>query len=129
ARIPFVAGLDHHLPRSFARLHPRHGSPTVAIWTQAIIIAAFAFLGQAGTSVRGAYTVVVEMMVVATMLPFVPLFAAAIKLSAGARGGPDSRRTAHGGRDGTDRSGDHAGRDRARVRAACGRRPPGNCRT
>jgi len=27
-----------------------------------------------GTSVRGAYTVVVEMMVVATMLPFVPLF-------------------------------------------------------
>jgi amino acid transporter len=84
ARIPFVAGLDHHLPRSFARLHPRHGSPTVAIWTQAVIIAAFAFLGQAGTSVRGAYTVVVEMMVVATMLPFVPLFAAAIKLSAGA---------------------------------------------
>jgi len=84
ARIPFVAGLDCHLPRSFARLHPRHGSPTVAIWTQAVVIAAFAILGQAGTSVRGAYTVVVEMMVVATMLPFVPLFGAAIKLSAGA---------------------------------------------
>ena len=84
ARIPAVAGIDHYLPRSFARLHPRHGSPTVAIWTQAVIIAAFAILGQAGTSVRGAYTVVVEMMVVATMLPFVPLFGAAIKLSAGA---------------------------------------------
>lgn len=84
ARIPAVAGIDHYLPRSFARLHPRHGAPTVAIWTQAVIMAAFVFLGQAGTSVRGAYTVLVEMMVVATLLPFVPLFGAAIKLSAGA---------------------------------------------
>ena len=47
-------------------------------------MAAFVTLGQAGTSVRGAYTVLVEMMVVATLLPFVPLFGAAIKLSAGA---------------------------------------------
>jgi amino acid transporter len=84
ARIPAVAGIDHYLPQSFARLHPRHGSPTVAIWTQAVIMAAFVILGQAGTSVRGAYTVLVEMMVVATLLPFVPLFGAAIKLSAGA---------------------------------------------
>jgi len=49
-----------------------------------VIMAAFVILGQAGTSVRGAYTVLVEMMVVATLLPFVPLFGAAIKLSAGA---------------------------------------------
>ena len=84
ARIPAVAGIDHYLPQSFARLHPRHGSPTVAIWTQAVIMAAFVILGQAGTSVRGAYSVLVEMMVVATLLPFVPLFGAAIKLSAGA---------------------------------------------
>jgi amino acid transporter len=35
-------------------------------------------------------------------------------------GDPDSRRAAHGRRDGTDRSGDDAGRDRARVRATCG---------
>ncbi|HSY06488.1 MAG TPA: APC family permease [Steroidobacteraceae bacterium] len=81
ARLPFVAGLDQHLPRSFARLHPRHGSPTVAIWTQAAVIAAFVCLGQAGTSVRGAYTVVVDMMVVATMLPFLALFASAIRLA------------------------------------------------
>jgi glutamate:GABA antiporter len=81
ARIPFVAGLDHYLPRSFARLHPRYGSPVVALWTQGAIAAAFALLGQAGTSVHGAYNVLVEMMVVATLLPFVPLFGAAIKLS------------------------------------------------
>lgn len=81
ARIPFVAGIDRFLPASFARLHPRYGSPTVAIVTQAAIAAAFALLGQAGTSVRGAYTVLVDMAVVAVMLPFVPLFGAAIKLS------------------------------------------------
>jgi len=84
ARIPFVAGIDRYLPRSFAKLHPRFGVPTTAIWTQALIIALLAIMGQAGTSVRGAYSVLVEMMVIATMLPFVPLFASAIKLSAGA---------------------------------------------
>jgi amino acid transporter len=54
ARIPFVAGLDHYLPQMFARLHPRHGTPVVALWTQGAIGAAFALLGQTGTSVRGA---------------------------------------------------------------------------
>jgi amino acid transporter len=84
ARIPFVAGIDSYLPKSFARLHPRYGSPTVAIVTQAAIAAAFAFLGQAGTSVKGAYDVLISMMVVAVMLPFVALFASAIPLSGGA---------------------------------------------
>ncbi len=84
ARIPFVAGIDRYLPRSFAKLHPRYGVPTTAICSQALIIALLAIMGQAGTSVRGAYSVLVEMMVIATMLPFVPLFASAIKLSAGA---------------------------------------------
>jgi glutamate:GABA antiporter len=84
ARIPFVAGIDHYLPESFARLHPRYGSPAVAIWTQAVLTAAFICLGQAGTSVRGAYSVLIEMMVAASLLPFLPLFGAAIKLSAAA---------------------------------------------
>ncbi len=84
ARIPFVAGIDSFLPKSFARLHPRYGSPTVAIATQSAIAAAFAFLGQAGTTVKGAYDVLISMMVVAVMLPFVSLFACAIPLSGGA---------------------------------------------
>jgi amino acid transporter len=84
ARIPFVAGIDSFLPKSFARLHPRYGSPTVAIVTQSAIAAAFAFLGQAGTTVKGAYDVLISMMVVAVMLPFIPLFASAISLSGGA---------------------------------------------
>jgi amino acid transporter len=83
ARIPFAAGIDHYLPRSFARVHPVHGSPTVALWVQAAVIVLFVFVGQAGTSVRGAYNVLVSLMVAATMLPFLSLFASAIKLSGG----------------------------------------------
>ena len=83
ARIPFAAGIDHYLPRSFARVHPVHGSPTVALWVQAAVIVLFVFVGQAGTSVRGAYNVLVNLMVAATMLPFLSLFASAIKLSGG----------------------------------------------
>ena len=84
ARIPFVAGIDHFLPKSFARLHPRYGSPTLALVTQSAIDAVFALLGQAGTTVKGAYDVLISMMVIAVMLPFIPLFASAIPLSGGA---------------------------------------------
>lgn len=84
ARIPASAGIADYLPRSFARIHPRSGAPANAIWVQAALVAALVVLGQSGTSVRGAYNVLIEMMVVTSMLPFLLLFGAAIKLSSGA---------------------------------------------
>ena len=58
ARIPFVAGIDHLLPKAFGRLHPRYGTPANALITQTAIAMVFAVLGQAGGdrqgSVRGA---------------------------------------------------------------------------
>ncbi len=80
ARIPFVAGVDRYLPPVFGRVHPRWGSPVVALVTQASIAALFIFLGQAGTSVRGAYDVLVSSTVIITMVPFLFLFASSIKL-------------------------------------------------
>lgn len=80
ARIPFVAGLDHYLPSAFGRIHPKWGSPVAALVTQSTIAAVFIFLGQSGTSVRGAYDVLVSSTVVITMVPFLFLFAAALKL-------------------------------------------------
>jgi amino acid transporter len=82
ARIPFVAGIDHYLPSGFGRMHPRWGSPVVALVTQAGIAAIFIFLGQGGTSVRGAYDVLVSSTVVITMVPFLFLFGAALKMHA-----------------------------------------------
>ena len=80
ARIPFVAGIDTFMPRAFGALHPKYGSPVVALVTQAVIAAVFIFLGQSGTSVRGAYAVLVSTTVLTTMLPFLFVFASAIKL-------------------------------------------------
>ena len=82
ARIPFVAGIDRYLPPAFGRMHPRWGSPVVALLTQSGLAAVFIFLGQAGSSVRGAYDVLVSSTVVITMVPFVFLFASAFKLYA-----------------------------------------------
>jgi amino acid transporter len=80
ARIPFVAGLDSYLPPLFGRLHPRYGSPYVALLTQAAFTVPFVFLGQAGTTVRGAYEVLVSMTLLVTFIPFLLVFASAAKL-------------------------------------------------
>jgi amino acid transporter len=80
ARLPFVAGIDRFLPRAFAELHPRWHTPHVALLVQAVIAAVFVFLGQAGTSVRGAYEVLVSMSIIGNFIPFLFMFAAMIKL-------------------------------------------------
>jgi amino acid transporter len=88
ARLPFVAGLDRFLPRAFGSLHPRWKTPWVALLTQFVLGAVFIFLGQAGTSVKGAYGVLVSMGVITYFIPYLYLFAAMIKLQ-GEAAGPD----------------------------------------
>ena len=83
ARIPFVAGIDHYLPAVFGKIHPRWGSPVVAILTQAGISIIFILLGQGGTTVKGAYDVLVSSTVLITMVPFLFVFASAVKLRGG----------------------------------------------
>jgi glutamate:GABA antiporter len=80
ARLPFVAGLDRFLPASFGALHPRWKTPWVALLTQFAIGVLFIFLGQAGTTVKGAYDVLVSMGVITYFIPYLYLFAAMIKL-------------------------------------------------
>jgi len=80
ARLPFVAGIDRFLPEAFGRLHPRWRTPYVALLVQAAIAALFIFLGQAGTSVRGAYDALVSMGIIAYFIPFLFMFAALIVL-------------------------------------------------
>src|SRR5579863_4741732 len=95
ARIPASAAVDRYLPAGFSRLHPRSAVPVTAIWVQALVVALLVILGQSGTSVRGAYNVLIEMMVVGSMLPFLLFFVAAFRLSAGeaASGFPGGRMT------------------------------------
>jgi amino acid transporter len=80
ARLPFVAGIDRYLPPAFGRLHPRWRTPYVALLVQAAIALVFIWLGQTGTSVRGAYDALVSMGIIAYFIPFLFIFAAMIKL-------------------------------------------------
>ena len=76
ARLPFVAGIDRFLPTAFAKLHPRWQTPYVALLVQAGIAAVFVFLGQAGTTVRGAYDALVSMAIIGQFIPYLFMFAA-----------------------------------------------------
>jgi glutamate:GABA antiporter len=80
ARLPFVAGIDRFLPPAFGALHPRWKTPWVGLLTQFVFGALFVFLGQAGTSIKGAYDVLVAMGVITYFIPFLYLFAAMFKL-------------------------------------------------
>jgi len=78
ARLPFVAGIDRYLPPAFGRLHARYKTPDIAIWTQCIAGMLFIVLGQAGTSVKGAYDVLVSMGIITYFIPYLFVFAALI---------------------------------------------------
>jgi amino acid transporter len=80
ARLPFVAGIDRFLPPVFGALHPRWKTPWVGLLTQFVFGALFIFLGQAGTSIKGAYDVLVAMGVITYFIPYLYLFAAMFKL-------------------------------------------------
>ena len=80
ARLPFVAGIDGYLPKAFGELHPRFRTPWVSVLCQGLLGIFFVFLGQAGTTVGGAYDILVAISVAITMVPFMLLFAARIRL-------------------------------------------------
>ena len=80
ARLPFVAGIDHYLPPVFGRIHPKWNTPYVAVLVYGLTGMIFAFLGQAATSVKGAYDVLVSMSVITYFIPYLFLFASMLLL-------------------------------------------------
>ncbi len=80
SRLPFVAGIDRYLPAAFGRVHPRWGTPWVAIAVYGLAGALCAVLSQAGSSVLSAYDVLVSMSIVTYFIPFMFLFLSMIRL-------------------------------------------------
>ncbi len=80
SRLPFVAGIHHCLPPAFGWIHPRYRTPWVAIGVYGLAGMGVTLLGQAGTTVRGAYEVLVSMGVLSYFVPYLFLFAAMIRL-------------------------------------------------
>jgi len=80
SRLPFVAGIDRYLPPAFGRVHPRWHTPHVSLIVQALFSLLFVVLGQMGSTVRGAYEILVSMTIITTFVPFLFMFAALIRL-------------------------------------------------
>jgi len=95
ARLPFVAGVDRYLPSAFGSIHPRFRTPWIAIGVYGFAGIIVAMLGQAGTTVRGAYNVLVSMGVIALFLPYLFLFSAMIRFQSRPTG-PEVRRVPGG---------------------------------
>ena len=91
SRLPFVAGIDHYLPPVFGSIHPKYRTPWVAIGVYGLASVLVAILGQAGTTVRGAYDVMVSMATISYFIPYLLLFASMIKLQK-EPAGPNVRR-------------------------------------
>lgn len=79
SRLPFVLAVEKLLPASFARLHPRYGTPSVSILVLGIGSAILLVISQLGETVRAAYQIMIDMSVITLFIPFLYLFAAGWK--------------------------------------------------
>ena len=81
ARVPFVVGIDRYLPAAFGKIHPRWKTPYVSIMVQAIVSGLILFLSQIKSpTVQAAYQILIDAAIILYFIPFLYMFAAAIKL-------------------------------------------------
>lgn len=76
ARLPFVMGMGHYLPESLARLHPRYGSPYVALLAQAGAASVVLLMAVSGSAIHEAYLLLIDMTICLNCLVWCYLFAA-----------------------------------------------------
>jgi amino acid transporter len=81
ARVPFAVGIDRYLPESFGKIHPRWKTPYVAILVQAVISGTILLLIQINETANSAYQILVDAGIILNFIPFLYMYAAAIKLS------------------------------------------------
>jgi amino acid transporter len=81
SRVPFMVGIDRYLPAAFGRIHPRWKTPHISILVQAIISGAILLLSQINETAVSAYQILVDATVILYFIPFLYMYAAAIKLA------------------------------------------------
>ena len=68
------------MPPAFAKLHPRWKTPHISILTQAVIATLLLLFAQLGENLRAGYQILVDMDVIATLIPLIYIFGAGFKL-------------------------------------------------
>jgi glutamate:GABA antiporter len=81
ARVPFVVGIDQYLPKAFGKIHPRWKTPYISIIVQAVVSGAILLLSQISETTRGAYQGLVDVAIILYFIPFLYMYAAAVKLA------------------------------------------------
>jgi amino acid transporter len=76
ARLPLVVGVDRYLPKPLAALHPKYGTPHVALLTQAAIVSVILVGSLSGSAIREAFLILIDMTLILTFIPLLYLFAA-----------------------------------------------------
>jgi amino acid transporter len=80
ARLLFVGGLDRYLPPVFGRTHPKWKTPWFAMLFQAVFSAIFIVAAQWGGTVKEAYLKLVNATLIVYFMPYMYMFASAIRL-------------------------------------------------
>jgi len=73
-RMPFVAGIDNHLPTQFTQLHPRWNTPHRAILLQAVIASFFTLMSFAGATAQEAYIILLDTTLLVYFIPYLYMF-------------------------------------------------------
>jgi glutamate:GABA antiporter len=81
ARIPFVVGIDRYMPAAFGKIHPKWKTPWVSILVQAGISCVLLLLFQINETANSAYQIFVDAGTILYFIPFLYMYAAAIKLA------------------------------------------------
>ena len=81
ARIPFVVGIDRYMPAAFGKIHSRWKTPWISILVQAGISCVVLLLAQLKENPNDAYQMLVDAGTILYFIPFLYMYAAAIKLA------------------------------------------------
>jgi glutamate:GABA antiporter len=76
ARLPLVVGVDRYLPESLAALHPRYGTPWVALLVQAAVTTLILLAALSGSTIHEAFIVLIDLTAILSLLPLLYIFAA-----------------------------------------------------
>jgi glutamate:GABA antiporter len=69
ARVPFVVGVDRYLPAALGRLHPKYGTPHIALLVQGILTSLMLVAALSGSTIHEAYVILIDMTVIMSLLP------------------------------------------------------------
>ena len=88
ARILFVSGLDRYLPSMFGKVHPKHGTPYVALIGMGVLASGLIVMSFVGRStVREAYVTLLDLAVVLQMISYLYMYGALARVAFGSSSG------------------------------------------